>query len=316
MKQYYNLLHKVLDQGNKIECDRTGTGTLSLFGERVEFDLKDGFPLLTGKFTSFKLIAAELLWFLSGSTNNEDLRKLNGNDNPTIWEEWADADGDLGPIYGKQLRDCGGIDQVQELINGLLTNPHSRRHILSIWNVRDIPDESISPQENVFFEKMALAPCCSFIQFYARELSTYERIPYCDGSLKISPSQYHEQEYTKLLDDLGVQKYGLSCHLFQRSCDLMLGAPFNYASYGLLTHMLCNMTNMVPDKLHVSYGDSHIYLNHLDQVNELLSRDLDLYQLPTLTIDKKHQSIDDFTMDSFTIHGYQSHPKIIAPISI
>jgi len=320
VKQYYELLQKVLDQGNTIANDRTGTGTLSLFGEHVEFDLKEGFPLLTGKFTSFRLIAAELLWFLSGSTNNEDLRKLNGNDKATIWEEWADEDGDLGPIYGHQWRNwgntgCGdGADQIGRLIYGLKNRPFSRRHILSAWNVTDLPDEDLSPLDNVGNFSMALAPCHAFSQFYVRELSFEERTFHCDGY--ISPSEYHEAEYHKLMDDQGIPKYGLSCHLYQRSCDLLLGAPFNYASYALLTHMLCNLTNMIPDKLHVSYGDSHLYSNHMEQVTELLSRDLDLYQLPTLTIDKKYDSMECFTMESFKINNYQSHPSISAPIAI
>lgn len=296
MKQYYNLLQKVLDHGNHITNDRTGTGTISLFGEHVEFDLQKGFPLLTGKFTPFRLISAELLWFLSGSTNNEDLRKLNGSNNSTIWEEWADSEGDLGPIYGKQLRNWQGIDQVQQLIDGLKNKPHSRRHILSAWNVADLPDESISPQENVSHERMALAPCHAFSQFYVRELSDEERKQY-------------STEYN-------VPKYALSCHLYQRSCDLFLGASFNYASYALLTHMLCNLTNMIPDKLHVSYGDSHIYYDHIYPVKEMLNRNLELYQLPTLIIDKKYDNIDDFTMNSFVIRDYTSHPKIYAPISV
>jgi thymidylate synthase len=306
MRPYYYLLQKVLDHGNTITNDRTGTGTLSLFGEHVEFDLRDGFPLLTGKHTPFKLISAELLWFISGSTNNEDLRKLNGSDRSTIWEEWADHKGNLGPIYGKQLRNWGGnicnrlsgIDQIHQLIYGLKSQPHSRRHILSAWNVADLPDEQLSPQENVYANQMALAPCHAFSQFYVRELSIEERKTCSNELLLTSP------------------KYGLSCHLYQRSCDLFLGASFNYASYALLIHILCNLTNMVPDKLHVSYGDSHIYYDHTDQVAELLSRNLDLYPLPTLTIDKKYHSIDDFTMDSFTVNGYQSHPKIYAPISV
>ena len=321
MKQYYELLQKVLDQGNTIANDRTGTGTLSLFGEHVEFDLKEGFPLLTGKFTSFKMIAAELLWFLSGSTNNEDLRKLNGNDKPTIWEEWADENGDLGPIYGHQWRNWGGgepgvygNDQIADLVYGLKKRPFSRRHILSAWNVSDLPDEGLSPHENVNNHSMALAPCHAFSQFYVRELTFEERTFYCDSY--ISPSEYYETGYHKLMDDMGVPKYALSCHLYQRSCDLFLGASFNYASYALLTHILCNLTNMVHDKLHVSYGDAHIYNNHMDQVNELLSRDLDLYPLPSLTIDKNYDSIDDFTMESFKINNYQSHPSISAPISI
>lgn len=295
MQQYYDLLQKVLDTGNDAD-DRTGTGTLSLFGEHLSFDLTQGFPLLTGKFTSFKMIAAELLWILSGSTNNNDLKTLNGNDKPTIWEEWADEDGNLGRIYGHQWRKWGDeynatrVDQIANLIDGLKTRPFSRRHIVSAWNVTALPDESISPQENVAYCKMALAPCHAFFQFGVRKLSLAEQV---NG-----------------------QEFALICHLYQRSADLFIGVPYNVASYALLTHMICNLTNMIPDKLHISFGDSHIYKNHIEQARELLSRDLDLFKLPTLEIDKKYESIDDFTMNSFKVIGYQSHPRIAAPIAI
>jgi thymidylate synthase len=323
LKQYYNLLQKVLDTGNDAD-DRTGTGTLSLFGEHVEFDLTKGFPLLTGKFTSFKMIAAELLWFLSGSTNNNDLKKLNGNDKPTIWEEWADESGDLGPIYSQQWRswqlpcavfsgeDCS-VDQITNLIDGLKTKPFSRRHIISAWNVADLPDESMSPQANVDHSRMALAPCHAFVQFGVRKLLLVERIKHC--TVTVQPSDDHIT-YHAVLDAHNVPRYALSCHLYQRSVDLFLGASYNYASYALLTHMLGNLVNMVPGKLHVSYGDCHIYKNHIEQTTELLARDLNLYPLPTLTIDKQYDSIDDFTMDSFKVNGYKSHPRIYAPIAI
>ena len=319
MKQYYDLLSEILDSGNSIENDRTGTGTLSLFGKHLDFDLKSGFPLLTGKFTSFKLIAAELLWMLSGSKNNEDLRKLNGNDKPTIWEEWADEEGDLGPIYGYQWRKWWAegedeVDQITSLIEGLKERPFSRRHIVSAWNVADLPDEEVSPQQNVMNSKMALAPCHAFFQFYVRKLSFEERVDLCHDCVHVSIM--HQDEYYTIMDGLNVPKYGLSCHLYARSQDFILGTPYNISSYALLTHMIANVTNMIPDNLHLSFGDSHIYKNHIEQAHELLSRDLELYSLPTLEIDKKYSSIDDFTMDSFNVIGYNSHPKISAPISV
>ena len=314
MKEYYSLLQDILDNGNVIENDRTGTGTLSLFGKHLDFDLKEGFPLLTGKFTSFKMVATELLWFLSGSTNNEDLRKLNGNDKDTIWEEWALPNGELGPIYGKQMRDWNGVDQIAVLIEGLKNKPFSRRHIVSCWNVSDLPDESISPQENVMNGRAALPACHTMFQMYCRPLSFEERIELCNDCS--FASIMHQDEYSAIMDGLDVPKYGLSCHLYQRSADFYLGVPTNCASYALLTHMVANVTNMVPDNLHISYGDVHLYSNHIEQAHELLSRDLELYSLPTLRIDKKHSSIDDFTLDSFEIVGYNSHPKIYAPVSI
>ena len=318
MDRYYGLLEELLADGNDSD-DRTGTGTLSLFGKHLEFDLKKGFPLLSGKFTPFKLVANELLWFLSGSTNNEELRRMNGNDKPTIWEEWADEDGDLGCIYGYQWRKwwCDGVtyvDQIDNLIEGLIERPFSRRHIVSAWNVADLPYEHWSPQENVINDRMALAPCHAFFQFGVRKLSFEERTDLCDDCVLVSIA--HQGAFEKMLDDMNVPKYSLSCHLYQRSCDFYLGAPFNIASYALLTHMIANVVGMTVDKLHISFGDVHLYKNHIEQANELLSRDLSLYPLCRLEIDKKYNSIDDFTIDSFDILGYQSHPKIYAPISI
>jgi len=313
MQCYYDLLQDILDNGNDSD-DRTGTGTLSLFGKHLEFDLKKGFPLLPGKFTAFKLVANELLWFLSGSTNNEELRRMNGNDKPTIWSEWSLPNGELGPIYGKQMRDWNGIDQIAALIEGLKNKPFSRRHIVSAWNVADLPDESVSPQQNVSDNRMALAPCHAFFQFYVRKLSFHERTKYCVSD--IQPSEYYEEEYHKIMDDLKTPRYALSCHLYQRSCDTFLGLPFNIASYALLTEMVANVVNMVPDMLHMSFGDTHLYKNHLVQANELLSRDLSLYPLPTLEIACGINNIDDYTYESFTLHNAISHARIPAPIAV
>jgi len=316
MDCYYDLLEEILADGNDSD-DRTGTGTLSLFGKHLEFDLKKGFPLLPGKFTSFRLVAAELLWFLSGSTNNEELRKLNGNDKPTIWEEWAGEDGELGPIYGHQWRNwCDGesnVDQISALITGLRERPFSRRHIVSAWNVADLPDETLSPQDNVCNFSMALAPCHAFFQFGVRKLTFQERSVRCSS---IYPTILYEEEYTKIMDDMNTPKYALSCHLYQRSADTFLGVPFNIASYALLTYMIANVVDMIPDKLHISFGDAHLYKNHIEQAEELLGRNLWLFNLPTLDINKKYESIDDFTVDSFEMEGYQFFPSIKAPISV
>lgn len=321
MKQYYDLLQELLDTGNDSD-DRTGTGTLSLFGKHLEYDLKEGFPLLTGKFISFKMVAAELLWMLSGSINNNDLKKFNGNDKDTIWQEWCTEDGNLSKIYGHQWRNwngniydrLSGEDQFNNLIQGLKERPFSRRHIISAWNATDLPDESISPQENVKLDKMALAPCHAFMQFNIRALSLEERVCLC--LIDIHATESHSEEYHNLMDTLGVPRYGLSCMSTIRSNDFYLGNPYNTASYALLTHMIANILGMIPDKLHISLGNVHLYKNHLDQAYELLSRDLELYPLPTLIIDKKYNSIDDFTMDSFKVEGYNSHQRIYAPIAI
>lgn len=318
MDRYYNLIEELLADGNDSD-DRTGTGTLSLFGKHLEFDLKKGFPLLPGKFTPFKLVANELLWFLSGSTDNEELRRMNGNDKPTIWEEWADEDGELGPIYGYQWRKwwCDGVnyvDQIDNLIEGLIERPFSRRHIVSAWNVADIPYEHWSPQENVINDRMALAPCHAFFQFGVRKLSFFERTKYCPSD--IQPSEYYEEAYQKIMDDMKTPRYALSCHLYQRSCDTFLGLPFNIASYALLTEMIANVVDMIPDRLHISFGDVHLYKNHIEQANELLSRDLYEYKLPKLVIDRKYHSIDDFHIGSYDLQKYSYHPTIKAPIAI
>lgn len=318
MQQYYELLRKILNKGTQSD-DRTGTGTLHLFGEHLSFDLNDGFPLLTGKFTSFKMVAAELLWMLSGSTNNEDLRKLNESDRATIWEEWA-SDDELGPIYGHQWRKWGsdgessGIDQIARLIAGLKSRPFSRRHIVSAWNVADLPDEELSPQENVDNYQMALAPCHAFAQFGVRTLSLAERGIHC--TVDIQPSEYYEDSYHRVLDVHSVPRYAVSCHLYCRSQDCFLGTPYNIASYALLVHIIAKLTGMVPDHLYISMGDSHIYLNHIEQTKELLARDLSLFPLPTLELTSEIKSIADITLKSFSLIGYESHQAIYAPISV
>lgn len=285
MAEYYDLLADILENGEESD-DRTGTGTRSVFGRQMRFNLNEGFPLLTGKFTPFNLIAAELLWFLSGSTNNEELRKLNGNDRATIWEEWANSRGNLGPIYGKQWRHwdesqyAQGTDQIDELIEGLKSRPSSRRHLVSAWNASDLPYETLKPQENVAGGFMALAPCHFAFQMHVSK----ER--------------------------------RLSCHVNVRSSDTFLGLPFNIASYALLTHMVAEVTGLCVGDLIVTLGDAHIYNNHMNQVEELLSRDLTAFPLPTLVIKRPVESIDDFTMDDFTIINYQSWKAIKAPVSI
>ncbi|MGZ8172980.1 MAG: thymidylate synthase [Methylobacter sp.] len=343
MKNYYDLLQDVLESGDQSD-DRTGVGTLSLFGRQLRFDLNEGFPLLPGKFTSFKGVAAELLWFLSGSTNNEDLRRLNDNDRPTIWKEWQDENGDLGPIYGQQWRSWPAeyivhdgaiaisyIDQMSQLIKGLKDKPFSRRHLVSAWNVADLPDESVSPQKNVKNGKMALAPCHCLFQFHVREIPPRDRaimmndrfdkdfltsweteVCYCHEST----IEEIDAKYIQAMDAANIPKYALSCQLYQRSADLFLGVPYNIASYALLTHMIAEVTNMSVGELIISFGDVHIYLNHVEQAKELLSRDLSKYPLSTLCIKNKIASIDDFKLDDLKIVGYKSHPAIKAEVAI
>ena len=285
MSPYYDLLREVAAIGSESE-NRTGTNAISVFGRQLRFDLNDGFPLLTGKFVPFDSVAAEVLWFLSGSTNNEDLRKLNGNDRATIWEEWQ-LDGKLGPMYSEQWRgwfDQSGekifeIDQIAILIENLKKNPNSRRHLVSAWNVRDLPDESVSPQSNVRDGKMALAPCHYSFQMHV------------DGDK-------------------------LSCMVNLRSSDLFLGLPFNIASYALLTHLIAQVTNLKVGELIVSIGNAHIYSDHVEQVHKLLSRDVSVFPLCTLQLNSKITNIDDFTMNDLKVVDYKSYSSIPAKVAI
>ena len=278
MKQYLELLQKILDDG-QVKDDRTGTGTKSFFGHQMRFDLQLGFPILTTKKIFFKGVVYELLWFLDGSTDNTEL-KDNG---VHIWDEWESEAGDLGPIYGFQWRNWidhnngQHIDQIAQVIDQIKNNPSSRRIIVSAWNVADLPDESISPQENVGMGKMALAPCHAFFQFF-------------------------------------VSKGKLSCQLYQRSCDTFLGLGFNIASYSLLTHMIAQQCELEVGEFIWTGGDVHLYLNHLEQANQQLQRDP--YPLPKLKIKRIPDSIYDYQYDDFELIDYQSHPHISAPISI
>ena len=278
MQQYLNLLQKILDEG-EVKEDRTGTGTRSFFGHQMRFNLNDGFPLLTTKKIFFKGVVHELLWFLNGSTDNNEL-KDNG---VHIWNEWEDESGDLGPIYGYQWRQWldqnsgESIDQIQNVIDQLRNNPSSRRIIVSAWNVADLPDESISPQDNVKNNKMALAPCHALFQFF-------------------------------------VSQGALSCQLYQRSCDTFLGLGFNIASYSLLTHMLAQQCDLNVGDFIWTGGDVHLYLNHMEQAKEQLSREP--YELPKLNIKRKPDSIYDYAYEDFELVNYQCHPHIKAPISI
>jgi thymidylate synthase len=492
MNNYYGLAYNILQNGDDSD-DRTKVGTLSSFGDQLRFDLRKGFPLLTGKFVPFDLIRAELLFFLSGSTNNEYLRKLNGNNNPTIWEEWSDKNGNLGPIYSHQWRNFGGkigsvpqptpridsgfsttvygvasvgfyekgtsdildklltlwkgmvarcyrvendnysyyggkgvsvcdrwltfsnfmedamslpnwsgkigdwdgiqldkdivgdgftyspsscvwaskednmravsdkqwwvkhddgredtfvcqadfisdnglnqgnfsamlrgeravcqgwrlvkyvdksvgVDQIKVLVDGLKKDPSSRRHIVSAWNVSDL-------------NRMCLSPCHAAVQFRTRKLTLVERTDLADSCVMVhAPTGgANAMVMHSFLDEHNVPRYALQCQMYQRSADLFLGAPFNIASYALLTNMVAQVVNMVPEKLIVTFGDVHIYKNHIDQVRELLRRDFNHFPLPTLRLNPTVQDIDDFTAEDIVLEGYQSYPAIKAPVAV
>ncbi len=277
MKQYLDLMRHVYENGTQ-KGDRTGTGTQSVFGYQMRFDLSEGFPLVTTKKCHLRSIIHELLWFLKGETNTQYL-KDNG---VSIWDEWATESGDLGPVYGHQWRnwpqpDGSTIDQVSQLIEQIKKTPNSRRLIISAWNVADLPDETVSPQQNVKNSKMALAPCHAFFQFYV-----------ADGKL--------------------------SCQLYQRSADIFIGVPFNIASYALMTMMIAQVCELaVGDFIH-TLGDAHLYSNHMQQAQQQLEREP--LPLPTMKINPAVKDIFNFTFDDFELVGYESHPHIKAPIAI
>jgi thymidylate synthase len=277
MQAYLELLNKIVSEGH-CKGDRTGSGTLSIFGHQMRFDLAQGFPLVTTKKVHLKSIIHELLWFLKGDTNIAYL-KQNG---VTIWDEWADDNGELGPVYGKQWRSWPlangeAVDQIAQVIEQIKQTPNSRRMIVSAWNVADLPDESQSPQTNVAEGKMALAACHALFQFYV-----------ADGKL--------------------------SCQLYQRSCDTFLGLPFNIASYALLTHMIAQQCDLEVGDFVWTGGDVHLYLNHQQQAQLQLSRQP--LPLPKLHLKRKPASIFDYVYEDFEVLDYQAHPAIKAPISV
>jgi thymidylate synthase len=264
MRAYLNLMEHVLEHGAR-KNDRTGTGTLSVFGAQLRFDLNAGFPLLTTKKVHLKSIVHELLWFLRGDTNTRYLRE-NG---VTIWDEWADENGDLGPVYGYQWRswptpDGGHVDQITQVIDQIRKNPDSRRMIVSAWNVADLP-------------RMALLPCHAFFQFY-------------------------------------VAGGRLSCQLYQRSADLFLGVPFNIASYALLTLMVAQVCGLKPGDFVHTFGDTHLYLNHLDQAREQLARNP--RALPVMKLNPAVKDLFQFRYEDFTVENYDPHPAIKAPVAV
>ncbi len=277
MKQYLELLQDILDNGTD-KGDRTGTGTRSVFARQFRHDLKDGFPLLTTKKLHFKGIANELIWFLNGDTNTKWLNE-NG---VKIWDEWATETGDLGPLYGEQwvnwpTKDGGSINQIDYVVDCLKNNPNSRRILFHGWNVEYLPDEKVSPQENVKAGRMALPPCHLLYQFYVADNK-------------------------------------LSAQLYIRSSDSLLGLPYNTASLALLTHMLAQQCDLDLGEIIVSTGDSHIYNNHMEQVKTQLGREP--RKLPTLKIVRKPDSIYDYRFEDFVIEGYDPHDHIAAPVAV
>ncbi|EDF0871286.1 thymidylate synthase [Salmonella enterica subsp. enterica serovar Enteritidis] len=346
MKQYLALMQDILDNG-VVKKDRTGVGTLSVFGRQLRFDLKEGFPLVTTKKVHLKSIIHELLWFLDGDTNVKYLQE-NG---VKIWNEWANEEGELGPVYGQQWREwmdtkmlylwderskdvlrkrgyhyIGTIaednpeesiviyskshDQISKVIQQLREDPDSRRIIVSSWNVSDLDD-------------MALNPCHNYFQFYTTEMSLLERLEWYEVNepekIASAPLIKHEdiddeERLHVTLDREGIPRRKLSCFFLMRSNDVFLGLPFNIASYALLTHIVAQQLNMVPDELVYSGVDVHLYSNHLEQAKLQLTREP--YPLPKLVIKRKPDSIFEYKYEDFELVGYQAHPHIAAPVAV
>jgi thymidylate synthase len=277
MKTYLQLLQDILDKGSQ-KGDRTGTGTISLFGYQMRFDLSEGFPCVTTKKLHLRSIIHELLWFLKGDTNVAYLRD-NG---VSIWDEWADENGDLGPVYGAQWRnwitpDGRHIDQMSLLLDDIRNLPNSRRHIVSAWNPAVLPDESRSPQDNARAGLQALPPCHMMFQFH-------------------------------------VSNGRLSCQMYMRSADVFLGVPFNIASYALLTMMIAQVLDLQPGDFILTLGDAHIYMNHLEQVDRQLSRQP--FPLPVMKINPQRKDLFGFIFEDFDLQDYQCHAGIKAPIAV
>lgn len=302
MKVYLDLLQHILDNGVE-KTDRTGTGTYSIFGYQMRFDLQKGFPLLTTKKLHLKSIIHELLWFLKGDTN---IKYLNDN-GVKIWNEWADENGNLGKVYGHQWRswectDGTTVDQISRLIEDLRKSPDSRRLIVSAWNVADLP-------------YMALAPCHCLFQFNTRPISYEQRkLMAIDKGLKTFLGEDTVADIIGACDEMGIPKFYLDCQLFQRSADVFLGVPFNIASYALLTMMIANVVNMVPGDFVHTFGDIHIYKNHVDQVKEQLARKP--FDLPTMNINNQVKNIFGYSYEDFQLVGYECHPSIKAPVAV
>ena len=277
MKVYHDLLEHVLEKGVR-KSDRTGTGTLSVFGYQMRFDLEAGFPLVTTKKLHLRSIIHELLWFIRGETN---VGYLNDH-GVSIWDEWADNSGELGPIYGRQWRSWpdpagGEIDQLANVIERIRRRPDSRRHVVSAWNPTTLPDERLSPAENAARGRMALAPCHTMFQFWV-----------ADGRI--------------------------SLQLYQRSADCFLGVPFNIASYALLLMMVARVTGLKAHEFIHTLGDAHLYLNHLQQARTQLEREP--YDLPQMRLNPARKRLEEFEFDDFELVGYQAHPPIKAPIAV
>lgn len=336
---YSDLLRDVIKNGRD-RSDRTGTGTRSVFGRQARFDLTQGFPLLTGKKVNFSNIWTELYWFLKGDTN---VAFLQNHNNP-IWNEWANEEGELGPVYGAQWRswptsstcfitaneagyeehelEVETLDQIQNLIDGLRNNPYSRRHIVSGWNPAVLPIEGNSHADNVNAGRQALPPCHTMFQFYVVDLTLDERMQYAlNNRHRVESDMVAEDipgaSMEKMLDEMMIPKQGLSCQLYQRSGDIFLGVPYNIASYALLTYIVAEMCGMIPMEFVHTFGDLHLYHNHFAQADQYLKQPH--HHSPMLDLSNylaSYDSVDELLLTDVKLVGYVSGPFIKAPVAV
>lgn len=320
---YLDLSNRIIEEG-EVRGDRTGTGTRSIFGPQLEFDLLRGFPLLTTKKLSWNNIWTELYWFLKGETN---IKFLKGEGN-NIWNQWADEFGELGPVYGEMWRSWPRtdsrdkpVDQINELIENLRSNPLSRRHVISGWNPDVLPDEKLSHAENVANGKQALPPCHTMFQFYVAKMSNQQRLNYAKFHLGCEDldqvSELTDDELEELFVDVGVPEYRLDCKLYQRSADMFLGVPYNIASYAALTTLIATMVDMAPGRFIHTFGDAHVYSNHLAQFEEQSKRQPK--SLPYLDVHDRVKTlitIDELRLDDVKLVGYSAHPEIKATVAV
>lgn len=314
MMQYQSLLGQIIQYGTE-KGDRTGTGTRSIFGHQMRFDLSEGFPLVTTKKVHFKSVVHELLWMLSGQTNVAPLQR----EGVTIWDEWADENGELGPVYGKQWRKWttykrgpdgtflrASLDQINHILQALVGNPDSRRMVVSAWNPAEL-------------DQMKLAPCHCLFQFNTRPMTLNQRLKTmgfreCVDRPEGGYIEGTEDRQHAALDEMGAPSRYLDCQLYQRSCDVFLGVPFNIASYALLVHMVAQVVGMVPGDFIWTGGDVHLYLNHLDQAREQLSREIQAY--PTIRLNPDVKDLFAFRYEDITLEGYRPLPAIKAPVAV
>lgn len=318
--QYLSLLAELVEQADHIEPDRTGTGTTRRFGAQIGHDLRRGFPMLTTKKVFWRGVIEELLWFLRGETNITSLREKGVN----IWNEWADHNGDLGPVYGAMWRSWPSatgrpgdtVDQIANVIAELWANPESRRLVVSAWNPSVLPDPSMCPADNATMGLQALPPCHTLFQLFAQRLSLAERVSAAhDNGIAMNHTAYHDADLITLLDDHHIPRYHLDCQLYQRSADIFLGVPFNAPSYAAMLTIIAKSANMIPRHFIHTFGDLHLYANHVEQAKTQLSRTIGTPPQLATSSRLDECGLNAITAEDFELLGYKPHSAIKAPVA-